>query len=210
MDARFWHERWESNQLGFHQESPNRMLVSHIEMLSLAKGAHVFIPLCGKTLDIGWLLAQGFKVTGAELSELAIEQLFAGLGVEPTRTPSGSLVRYSAPNVDVFVGDIFDLTAEQLGAVDAVYDRAALIALPTDMRARYAAHLMEITARAPQLVVAVEYDQSVMPGPPFSVVETDITKLYQADYDISAVDRAEVPGRLKGIVDAEETAWLLR
>ena len=209
MDASFWHERWEANQLGFHQNAPNRMLVGHMGALNLKENAHVFVPLCGKTLDIGWLLAQGFRVTGAELSELAIQQLFADLDVEPSRTPVGTLVRYSAPMVDVYVGDIFDLTAETLGSVDAVYDRAALIALPDDMRARYAAHLMEVTGRAPQLVVAVEYDQSVMPGPPFSVVGAEVTKLYQADYAVSEVNRAEVPGRLKGIVDAEETAWLL-
>ncbi len=210
MDASFWHQRWQSNQLGFHQNAPNRMLVGHVAALSLDPGATVFLPLCGKTKDIGWLLSQGFRVVGAELSEVAIEQLFVDLGVEPSCAPKGDLVHYSAANIDVFVGDIFSLTPEAAGPVDAVYDRAALIALPAEMRSRYAEHLVALTGRAPQLLVCCEYDQTEMPGPPFSVDTDEIKRCYQAHYAITLLESADVPGGLKGICKADETAWLLR
>ncbi|MEM8688855.1 MAG: thiopurine S-methyltransferase [Pseudomonadota bacterium] len=209
MDAEFWHERWETNQLGFHQEVHNPMMVAHADLLELKPGERVFLPLCGKTLDIGWFLSNGHHVLGAELSELAIEQLFDNLQLVPERTPVGKLVRYSAENIDIFVGDIFSLTPETLGPVQAIYDRAALIALPADMRRLYAEHLVILTQRAPQLLVSVDYDQSEMAGPPFSVVDEEIKQLYAPHYEVTKLASADVPGGLKGICKADQTAWLL-
>src|SRR4051812_13524607 len=111
MDANFWHETWQRNQLGFHQKEANPYLVAHLKDLSLPKSARIFVPLCGKTLDIHWLLSRGHRVAGAELSKIAIEQLFSELGVKPTIIPIDKLTRYSAKDIDIFVGDIFDLTA---------------------------------------------------------------------------------------------------
>jgi thiopurine S-methyltransferase len=140
MHTDFWHERWSTNQIAFHESEANPLLVAHFAALGLAKGARVFVPLCGKTLDIDWLLAQGYHVVGAELSPLAVTQLFERLGVTPQLTRVGKLERWSVPHLDLFVGDFFALTPDLLGTVDAVYDRAALIALPSDLRGRYAAH----------------------------------------------------------------------
>ncbi len=209
MDAEFWHERWETNQLGFHQEAHNPMMVAHAGRLQLQPGERVFVPLCGKTLDIGWFLSNGQHVLGAELSELAVEQLFESLELEPTRSPVGDLVRYSAENIDNYAGDIFSLTSETLGPVKAIYDRAALIALPAEMRRRYAEHLVALTHRAPQLLISVEYDQSEMSGPPFSVVGEEIEQLYAPHYEVTKLASADVPGGLKGICKADQTAWLL-
>lgn len=210
MDTEFWHERWEAGQLGFHQPKPNAMLVRHLGALELAKGARVFLPLCGKTLDIGWLLSQGHRVAGAELSEIAIQDLFTDLGVDPEVTPAGDLKRYSADGIDIFVGDIFTLSADVLGPVDAVYDRAALVALPPEMRTRYAGHLPAITGRAPQFLLTFEYDQSAINGPPFSVSAAEVSRLYRETYRMTPLDRADVAGGLKGVCPAEEAVWLLR
>ena len=90
-----------------------------------------------------------------------------------SRGGGGSHRRYSADGIDIFAGDIFEITADVLGPVDAVYDRAALVALPEGMRRRYAAHLAGITAVAPQLLVTFEYDQAEMDGPPFSITEEE-------------------------------------
>lgn len=210
MKADFWHERWETNQIGFHQDKPNPMLVEHFDRLALAGGARVFVPLCGKTLDIGWLRQRGCRVAGAELSEVAIRQLFEGLDLTPEITEAGGLTLFSAPGIDIWVGDIFDLTADRLGPVDAVHDRAALVALPPDMRPRYAAHVTAITARAPQLVISFEYDQSVMNGPPFSVDRDEVTRHYGGDYELTVLASHPVPGGLKGFCPADETVWLMR
>ena len=151
MDTNFWHQKWENNELGFHESEANPLLVKYFNELSLAEGSRVFVPLCGKTLDIAWLLSNGFRVVGAELSETAITQLFAELGVMSNRSVVGEVKHYSAKDIDIFVGDIFTVSSKTLGLVDAVYDRAALVALPEEMRHRYTAHLMEITHQAQRL-----------------------------------------------------------
>ena len=210
MDAKFWHDRWASNEIGFHKSDANPLLVQYFDKLSLAKGSRVFLPLCGKTLDIGWLLSRGYRVAGAELSAVAIEQLFAELGVTPTITTVGSLDHYRAPHLDIFVGDIFKVTPELLGPVDAIYDRAALVALPRDMRVRYAEHLMTLTGQAPQLLISFEYDQRMMEGPPFSVTTEEIKQHYGKRYDISVQTSLDVTGGLKGRCPATERVYMLR
>lgn len=210
MDADFWHQRWAANQIGFHESAPNALLVKHFPALALDNGRRVFVPLCGKTLDIHWLLANGYQVVGAELSKLAVEQLFAELGTEPTITSCGPRERYSTRDLDVFVGDIFDLSSQLLGPVDATYDRAALVALPEEMRGRYAAHLTEITAKAPQLLICFEYDQRLMDGPPFSLTSAEVNRLYRDTYEVTLLDSIDIPGGFKGKVAATEHVWLLK
>jgi thiopurine S-methyltransferase len=166
--------------------------------------------LCGKTLDISWLLSNGYRVAGAELSQRAIEQLFRERGEQPAISAIGQVERWSAQHLDVFVGDIFALSKERLGPVDAVYDRAALVAFPAEMRDRYTAHLTRMTGEAPQLLICYEYDQRVMDGPPFSVSNEEVTRHYAAHYEVTLFASAEVPGGLKGKCPAKENVWLLK
>lgn len=208
MEEHFWQDRWKNNQIGFHNSEANPLLVRNITALRLAVGARVFVPLCGKSLDLHWLLSRGYSVAAAELSRIAVEQLFNELGVTPRVTEAGSLTRFEADGIVVFQGSIFELTPEVLGPVDAVYDRAALVALPESMRAQYAPHLMELTGRAPQLLVCFEYDQTCMDGPPFSVEEAEVRRRYEQEYSLRLVER--VSGEmLKGICPSMEAVWIL-
>lgn len=209
MDAQFWHERWKNREIAFHAAEANPHLVRHLDALALPPGARVFLPLCGKTLDIGWLLGRGFQVAGAELSEVAVGELFSELQIQPQIVDRGKLKLYRAPGLDIFVGDIFDLQATELGKVDAVYDRAALVALPADMRARYAAHLQQLTHRARQLLICFEYDQNLTPGPPFSISSSEVAQHYTGVYKIQQLAHVELVGGLRGKVPAKESVWLL-
>ena len=210
MDKSFWLQKWEKNTIAFHRSEANPLLVNHFDKLVLAKGSRVLVPLCGKTLDIGWLLSKGYRVVGAELADMAIEQLFMELGVEPAILEMGDVKHYSATGIDIFVGNIFDMSSKMLGAVDAVYDRAALVALPKAMRNRYTAHLTEVTDKAPQLLVTYEYDQSLMEGPPFSISREEVNQHYGHSYGLNLLVSAAVPGGLKGKCAAKETVWLLK
>ena len=210
MDANFWHQRWAENKIGFHASAPNPALVKNIDRLSLSQGSRVFVPLCGKTLDIGWLLSEGHTVIGVELSRKAIEQLFTELGVLPEIQSVEGFTRFSAPDLTIFVGDLFSLTSEMLGQVDAIYDRAALVALPVEMRSGYTSHLVDSTHAAPQLLVTFDYDQACMNGPPFSVSEQEVRTHYSATYTMSLVEKEDMPGGLKGICPAERHVWLLQ
>lgn len=210
MEAGFWHRKWESGETGFHESETNPLLIEHFAKLDTPAGGRVFLPLCGKTRDIAWLLARGYRVVGAELSALAIGQLFTELGVAPHIAAAGRSVRYSAGGIDIFVGDIFDVSAGMLGPVDAIYDRAALVALPAAVRQRYASHLVAVTGAAPQLLVTLEYDQRLLDGPPFSVDGREVQRHYGAVYRPQCAQTNAVAGGLKGKVDATESAWLLR
>lgn len=210
MERQYWLDKWASNQIGFHQEAVNPALAAKIGRIAPRGDERVFLPLCGKTRDIGWLLSRGHRVCGAELSERAVAQLFEDLAVEPARAPVGPLVRWSAPGLDIFTGDIMALDRQTLGPVDAVYDRAALVALPDGMRGRYAAHLMRITARAPQLLVCYVYDQADMRGPPFSVDEAQVRDFYGRDYALTLLSREAMPGGLKTMDAATQDVWLLQ
>ena len=210
MKASFWHQRWGENKIAFHESEVNPLLVKYFKQLSLVNGSRVFLPLCGKTLDIPWLLSNGYRVAGAELSKIAIEQLFAGLGVEPKISQVSELTHYSAPNIDIFGGDIFHLSNNILGLVDAIYDRAALVALPEEMRDRYTAHLMEITHQAPQLLICYEYDQSSMEDPPFSISNEEVNRHYSGSYHLTSLAGENVPGGLKGNYAVKENVWLLQ
>ena len=210
MDASFWHQRWEKNEIAFHQTKANPLLVEYFHQLSLAKGNRIFVPLCGKTLDISWLLSNGYCVAGAELSQIAIEQLFMELGVQPAISGVGEVDQWSAKDIDIFVGDIFAVSRKILGPVDAVYDRAALVAFPEEMRNRYTAHLTEITDKVPQLLITYDYDQNAMEGPPFSVSNEEVKRHYRVNYDVTLIASADVPGGLKGKCAAKENVWLLK
>lgn len=209
MDPDFWHRKWENNDIGFHIGEVNPLLVNSFGALSLEKGSRVFLPLCGKTVDIAWLLSQDYRVVGIEINESAIQQLFDELKVNPDIAGNESFMHYRAANLDILVGDFFDLTPESLGHVDAIYDRAALVALPKEMRRRYASHLTAITNHAPQLLITYEYDQREMDGPPFSVSKAEVREHYDESYDVTLLDSFEVPGGFKGRFPALESVWLL-
>lgn len=209
MDKNFWHQKWDKNDIGFHEGKANPLLVKYFNKLSLDKGSRVFLPLCGKTLDLHWLLANGYRVAGAELCQAPIEQLFAELRMKPKISGAGKVDRYSAKNIDIFVGDIFDLSTMSLGQVEAIYDRAALVALPEEMRGRYTAHIASITNKAPQLLLCCAYDQSAMAGPPFSISNEEVKERYGASYDLTLLESEDVPGGLKGKCAARENVWLL-
>lgn len=210
MDASFWLQKWEKNEIRFHESATNPVLIKYFKQLSLAKGSRVFVPLCGKTLDIAWLLSNGYRVAGAELVENAIKQLFAELGVEPQVSEVDELKHYKATNIDIFVGDIFDVSSRMLGSVDAIYDRAALVALPQEVRYRYTAHLTKITDTAPQLLVSYEYNQTVMAGPPFSISNEEVNQHYGDSYGLTLIQSRNLPDGLKGKCAAKENVWLLK
>jgi len=209
MEASFWHQKWEKGDIGFHKSEANPLLIQHLEELKLAKSSRIFLPLCGKTRDFAWLLASGYRVVGAELSELAINELFDELGVEPKISRVGELTLYHAKDIDIWVGDIFDVSAEVLGLVDAVYDRAALVAMPANKRDQYTSHLMKITDMAPQLLICYDYNQRLMDGPPFSINEEEVKHHYADAYQLQPVESKDTVGGLKGVA-AIETVWLLQ
>lgn len=178
MEPDFWRQRWREGRIGFHRAEVLPSLVRYWPTLALPAGSTVFVPLCGKSRDMAWLAAQGHRVVGVELVGSALQAFFEAEGLSPESdtlaTAGGSLVRHRAGPYTLFEGDLFDLDAAMLGDVAAIYDRAALIALPPDLRRRYVAHLDRIAPKASQLLVCLEYGEGEHEGPPFSVDAVEV------------------------------------
>lgn len=188
MDEAFWHARWERNEIGFHEDQVNTHLTAFWDRLDLPAGSRVFLPLCGKSLDMAWLRGEGHQVLGVELSPLAVAAFFDEHNLTPERRSEPPFERWSAQGVEILLGDFFELEPKLLADVAGIYDRASLIALPPAMRPRYARHLMRVApADAPILLVTLEYPQGEMKGPPFSVMEDEVRGHYGADYRIEVL-----------------------
>ncbi|AKC87517.1 thiopurine S-methyltransferase [Pseudoxanthomonas suwonensis] len=193
MEADFWLQRWHEGRIGFHRGEVMPLLEKHWPALDVPAGGRVFVPLAGKTLDMHWLAAQGHGVLGAELSPLAVEAFFAEAGLVPRVSHDADGIHHRTGPIDLVQGDVFALADATLGAMYAVYDRAALIALPPAMRRRY---VDEIYGRLPAgcrgLLITLEYPQTEMDGPPFPVEEAEVRVLFAPDWDVELLERRDV------------------
>ncbi len=197
MEPDFWLQRWHAGQTHFHQDRITPLLQKFWPTLELAPGSRVLVPLCGKSLDMIWLLEQGHRVFGVELAELAVQQFFDENGLTPERRTSALGTHYVAGDIELLCGDIFDLDAQTLGQCTGVYDRAALIALPGGMRGRYARHVYgQLASDYRGLLITLDYPQAQMEGPPFSVADTDVQALFAGHSRATLLDR-------RGILDKE-------
>ncbi|MBI5637237.1 MAG: thiopurine S-methyltransferase [Nitrospinae bacterium] len=216
MEPDFWHQRWQENQIGFHQETINAHLQAFWPGLGVPPGAAVFVPLCGKSFDMLWLRAQGHHVIGVELSGLAVNGFFSENRLQPTVAHEPGFKKYSADGVTIYCGDFFALTAAHLAAAGAMYDRASLIALPPAMRERYTDAIMEKLPTAARVaLVTVEYDQGRMSGPPFAVAEDEVARLYSPRFKIAKLCEVEMTGeelepfRKRGLTAMREKVYCL-
>ncbi len=178
MDNAFWLDRWQHGETGWHLPHVHPKLKNFWPIIPVAPSATVFVPLCGKSQDMLWLAKQQQAVIACELSELAVQQFFAEAELHPVVESVHGFKKYSAQNITIYVGDFFALDASFLTTASAIYDRAALIALPPEMRSRYVAKLRSLMPQADVLLLTLSYDQSLMSGPPFAVTEDEVTSLY--------------------------------
>ena len=213
MNAEFWRDKWQKSEIGFHLSEVHPLLRRH--GVALSGKRRVFVPLCGKSLDMLYLRELGCEVGGIELSPIAVEQFFTEHGMTPVRSQLGDLQCFEAEGIKLFQGDFFALRPEDLGEVDAVYDRAALIAMPPDMQTRYAQQLMAlIPAHASILLITLGYDQSEMKGPPFSTLPEQVADLFSERFSFEEVESLDVLAgnpalQSRGLTSLTESVWRL-
>ena len=182
MEKSFWLDKWQAKEIGFHLSDFHPLLQKyHLKVFSSSKS--VFVPLCGKSHDMAFLASEKYRVTGSELSEIAAQEFFeeqkllfgnTDYLIENQRTHTS----YRNDGCTIFTGDYFDLESTMLLGAENIYDRAALIALPKEMRVRYVKQLKELLPQANMLLITLDYDQSVVSGPPFSVDEQEVNQLF--------------------------------
>lgn len=174
-----WVQRWKNGDIGWHRNTPNTKLIKFIDCLELQVGDTVFVPLCGKSQDIAYFVKQGYQVIGVELSAFAIESFFNEQEIEYSVQKTTEFDIYSADNIRIFCGDYFNLNSGHLSEVKAVYDRASLIALPAELRLKYAQHLYVIIPKDCRiLLLTLNYPQTQISGPPFAVNEAEVESLF--------------------------------
>ncbi|MDO9310563.1 MAG: thiopurine S-methyltransferase [Nitrosomonas sp.] len=193
MQKEYWLDRWKRQDTGFHQNETNPYLDQYWQRLQLASGSAVLVPLCGKSRDMLWLHQQGHTVLGVELSGVAAQAFFTENGLTPQCRVHDQFTHLEADDMHILCGDFFDLDKNAVAKITAVYDRAALIALPPEMRKRYAHHLLHILPPTTQiLLITLDYPQHEMSGPPFAVSMGEVTSLYQSHAGITLLSQQDV------------------
>ena len=216
MEPDYWIEGWEQGRTGFDQSEPHRWLPEHWASVEVANDAVVFVPLCGKTVDMVWLAEQGHRIIGVEVSEIAVVGFFDMVGLTPKVEVIGPLSAYRAGPYEIWRGDLFEVPATVFDRVDVVYDRASIVALPPQIRQRYTQMLStQLRGDAPWYLVSFTYDQSEMDGPPFSVTLEEIDALLADEFDIETVVDESVIERAaamqeRGLTEMRETLSILR
>lgn len=215
MRPEFWRERWASGRIGFHQSRVSQDLEQHWPDFRLGSGTRVFVPLCGKSLDLNWLRRRGYPVIGVELSDVALQAFCMENGVAARRRKARHFDVYEAPDLELLSGDFFDINPSMLENIGAVYDRAALIAWDESLRGSYVRHLTSLTPSGAQmLLITLEYPQAQLAGPPFSVVADEVQWLFSEHFTIRLLSRRDILPqeprmRARGVAELYEVSYRL-
>lgn len=198
MESEYWLQRWREGRTGWHHQDVMPLLEKHWPALQVVAGTQVLVPLCGKTLDMPWLSRQGMRVLGIELSPLAVQAFLAENNLQASRHAVGGAARYTVTNppgggMEIINGDVFNVPATQLAACGAFYDRAAMIALPPELRTRLAGEVYaQLPAGARGLLITLDYPEGQMQGPPFSVDEAEVRRLFDALWTVDLLERRDI------------------
>ena len=188
-----WHRHWESDKPGFHEGQVNAYLQQYLSLFKLQPGDTLFMPLCGKAVDMLWLSQQGYKVIGVELSKVAVESFFAESGLSYAIEQQGPFTVYQSDDIRLYQGDFMDLQAQQLSDCKLVYDRASIVAIEPFNRPSYQAKIQALLApNTPILMVLLDYEQSQMQGPPFSVSVAEVKELYGEHYQVELLQSEQL------------------
>ena len=215
MEPDFWHDRWTHGQIGFHQSGVNPYLTGHWFKGGATDTGRVLVPLCGKSLDLLWLSAQGQPVVGVELSDIAVQAFCMENSLPMRRRQRPGFDLYEMPSLTLLRGDLFELDPAWSGAFAAVYDRAALISWAPALRGAYVEHIASLSAiGAPTLLITMEFDDREMAGPPFPVQRDEIDRLYSSRYEIKELERRDILAteprlRAKGVSKLFEVCYRL-
>lgn len=201
MDHHDWLARWERNNIRFHLPTVNPLLEAHWPKLNIAKSSQVLVPLCGKTQDLLWLVNQGYYVIGVELSEIACEAFFNENELQFSRSVQRNFICYESGTIKLYCGDFFNLSSEVLPPIHAIYDRAALIAVPVDLRRRYVNQLMQLMAPHSQGLLIILDSPDQVQGPPYPITQDEVKRLLDGGFKIQELERMKETNMPKNFQD---------
>lgn len=193
MELSYWESRWRKNNTGFHMPDGYPGLRKHWNSLGLPESPEVLVPLCGKTPDMSWMMAQGAVITGVEIAIKAIEEFFLENNLQFETDRFASFNIYKAPDITIWQGDFLKLPKQKLPEFDLIYDKAALVALPPEKRPAYAKKLMELCSNNTSILLHhFIYNQNEMAGPPFSVSIEEVEKTFAGRFRITCLEKNQL------------------
>ncbi|GFN97348.1 thiopurine s-methyltransferase [Plakobranchus ocellatus] len=219
-----WKRMWEFDEIDFHNEQVHQTLIEYLDRLGpCGKPANIFVPLCGKSLDVKWLADQGVQTVGLDGVHKALEQFYTehGLDWEETNVPAlggaGKLLSSKDGRLKLYCGDITDFTVEVGGCFDAVWDRAAVVALNREDVERYV-QIMKGLVRPGGCILleSEEFEASDFDGitdvllklpPPHAMFEDEIRRLYEPEFTVKPLSRSL---RKVGENSVHDVMYLLR
>lgn len=187
MEAPFWIQSWEKGgfHTSFHRKDIHPYVLEHLSPAEL-QGKTVLVPLCGKSLDMLYLSSYAEKVIGIELVEQAILEFLEENQLSYTH-PAPEI--YQIGNITLLCRDFMTLTLDDIGRIDWVYDRAALVALPDEMRPQYLQTIDRLTdVHTKSLLITLEYFP-LLESAPFSIPPKMVERYYRTSHFISHVQK---------------------
>ena len=208
-----WESRWQEDRIGFHLKEVNSYLMRFSDQLFHQNPDRVFVPLCGKTLDLSWLTKKTKKVIGVELVSKAVQDFFAENNIDYLIQQDETVQKYSSKSIDIYLSDFFDLNHEQTSSFKAIYDRASIVAIEKPERREYVDHLISFLDKAGRiLLITLEYNQNQMKGPPYSVPGEEIESLFSPLGSLKLLETCDVLDdrfRKKGLTHLLEHVFLI-
>lgn len=164
----------------------------------------VFVPLCGKTVDMPFLCQIADEVVGVEGIRLALEQFMEeqpDLKVQCTGTTNG-FERFEGDKITLLRGDYFDLDDTKTGGkFGAIYDRASIVAIKPELREDYVQVLRKLICPGGKILLVVlerQGDEEAMKkGPPFSFPDSTTRELFEEKEWVESMTLLEVTDQLE-------------
>lgn len=209
----YWLGRWQRGETGWHQSEVEPGLTANFAHLAPTR---IFVPLCGKSLDLIWLASRGHEVMGVELSEQAVREFFKENQIACHESVRGNFKLFHGGGITILNGDFFELTPQDLGDIGAVYDRAALIALPPELRRSYAAKMIQLLDACAHpdtfelLQIVLERTPHDPKGPPYSISTSELEVLYGKSFQIQSISREFLPSNSTETSRTEECIYLMK
>ncbi|XP_002736535.2 putative thiopurine S-methyltransferase [Saccoglossus kowalevskii] len=217
--AAFWEQRWQEGKIGFHSPNVQTFLLKYVDLLTNGKtGLRIFVPLCGKTVDMKWLADMGHHVIGVDICRMALKQFFEENNLEYTMSTvkgleNGELYQSSDGRIQLYKCDIFDISRDMVGQFDGIWDRGAMTSILPTARARYCDIMVTVLKPTGRyLLVCVEYDKSKSSGPPVCLLESEIKDVYGSFLKIEKIaerNRMEEKWLKRGHTYFKECVYLL-
>lgn len=192
-----WSNRWREGRAGWHLDCVHKMLAKYFDKMANGRSdLKIFVPLCGKAMDMKWMFDQGHRIVGVEYDEKVVKELFEESQIEVADVKEmGGLKLYSSADgrFKVYQGDFFLFKKEyEPEPMSGIWDRGSLVAVNVADREKYASVILTVMGcDCRYLLDTLEYDVSQYVGVPHCVTDSEIHVLYSSKCNIERLERSD-------------------